>query len=170
MIRRVTTNTLQRRDIAAKTAAGYPTTLVDIYGRLIGYDFIGGSGGANGLTWSSVTSQPEFVTHHAPFPIITLTNADVMDDQCLPVSSGAIWEFSPYEFGAWQSGVQAFVPTKYVGTSLKAGAVQSSSSCTEGFDNLGLFTGMSADILIVSQIRCRNTHHMLIYGVECRIV
>ena len=148
---KVMTDTVQRRDIAAKTAAGYPTTLVDIYGRLIGYDFIGGSGGADGLTWSSVTSQPEFVSHHAPFPIITQTNADVVNGQCIPTSAGAIWEFSPYEFGAWQSGVRAFVPTKYLGTTLKAGKVKSSAACTEGFDNLGLFVGMSADILVVSQ-------------------
>ena len=144
------TDTRQRRDIAAKTAAGYPTTLVDIYGRLIAYDFIGGDDGASGLTWSAVLAQPAFKTHLAPFPIITLTNADVTDRQCLPTDTGAIWEFTPCDFGSWQNNVAAFVPTRYLGTEYRAGTVASNATCTEGFDNLGLFVGMSADILIVS--------------------
>ncbi len=74
-----------------------------------------------------------------------------MDGQCIPSSTGPIWEVSPYEFGAWQSDVHAFVPTKYLGTTLKDGKAKSSAACTQGFDNLGLVVGMSSDILFVCQ-------------------
>lgn len=96
-------------------------------------------------------TQPEFMTHHAPYPIITQTDADVIDGQCLPTETGTIWEFSPFEFGSWQSDVQAFVQTRYLGTSLRSGTLSPNSSCTAGFDNLGFFVGISADILVVSQ-------------------
>lgn len=136
--------------MAAKTAAGYATTLLDVYGRLMGYDFIGGPGGANNVTWSKITNMPTFTDYSMPFPIITLTNANVAEQQCLPNTTGAIWEVSPYEFGSWNASIQAFLSTKYLGTSLRNGIPTDKASCTIGFDNLSLMMAMSADILVVS--------------------
>ncbi|KAF2167127.1 hypothetical protein M409DRAFT_22559 [Zasmidium cellare ATCC 36951] len=131
-------------DVASKTAAGYPATLLDVYGRTNGYNFIGAApAGADGLTWSNITTQPSFKDHEAPFPIITISQANVEANQCEPTEMGAIWEVSPFEFGSWDEKVDAFFPTRYMGSTNGRG----SKTCTAGFDNIGFITGASSNIL-----------------------
>lgn len=129
-----------------KSASGYPTTLIDIYGQVISYNFINSTGGSD-LNWSSITSQPSFQNHDAPYPIITITQANVAAGMCSPENGTAIWEIAPLEFGSWDETVDAFYPTRYMGTQ------NSSGQCTVGFDNIGLITAISSNILIVSTIR-----------------
>lgn len=115
---------------------------MDQYGRAIAYDFIGGSEGGNGLRWSNVTTLSAFTSHEAPYPIITLTDADVQDGVCFPPLDGAIWEAGPFEFGSWDPTVKAFYPTKYLGTPPPS---EFNGSCTLNFDNAGFITGISSD-------------------------
>lgn len=129
-----------------KTAAGYPATLIDSYGRMISFNYIAGPpDGGNGETWSSITEQSSFRDYEAPFPILTITQANV-PGQCEPPSDGAIWEVSPLEFGSWDGMVGAFYPTEYMGTT----GTSTSGQCTAGFDNIGFITGTSCNILTVS--------------------
>ncbi|GIZ41914.1 hypothetical protein CKM354_000519900 [Cercospora kikuchii] len=131
-----------RADVGNKTAAGYPASLIDIYGKVISYNFISATGG-NGLHWSNVTSQSSFQDHSAPYPIITITQANVAAGMCSPNETSAIWEVAPLEFGSWDSNVDAFYPTQYMGS-----VAGNSSQCTTGFDNTGFITAISSNILI----------------------
>ncbi|GKU03890.1 unnamed protein product [Fusarium langsethiae] len=56
------------------------------------------------------------------------------------------YEVTPYEFGSWAGGrVQAFIPTKYLGTSMSDGKPQNRSECVEGFDKLTLMQGTTTN-------------------------
>ncbi|KAF2216784.1 hypothetical protein CERZMDRAFT_108724 [Cercospora zeae-maydis SCOH1-5] len=131
-----------RADVGNKTAAGYPASLIDIYGKVISYNFFSASGG-NDLHWSNITSQSSFQDHSAPYPIITITQANVAAGMCSPNATSAIWEIAPLEFGSWDSIVDAFYPTQYMGS-----VAGNSSQCTTGFDNTGFITAISSNILI----------------------
>lgn len=96
--------------------------------------------------FSDIIKQSSFLDYDAPFPLFTLTNSDVAAGQCIANASSATWEVSPVEFGSWEASIDAFYPTEYLGTKSNS----PSGSCTAGFDNTGLLTGISSNILIVS--------------------
>lgn len=138
-----------REDIGNKTAAGFPTTLVDAYGKTISYDYISSSCGSN-LHWSDITSQSSFQDHEAPYPIITITQANVAANMCEPNTDSAIWEISPAEFGSFDEMVGAFYPTMYMGTKNS----DSIGECIVGFDNVGFLSAISSNILIPTNDVC----------------
>lgn len=122
---------------------------MDAYGRAISYDFIGGTEGGNGLTWSNVTTLSAFKSAEIPYPIITLTDTDVPQGECFPSVNNPIWEFGPYEFGSWDQEVNAFYPTEYLGSPApNRWFWWQNSSCIKGFDNAGFFTGISSDTFV----------------------
>lgn len=51
-------------DIVSKSAAGYEPTIVDVWGRLLGYQLLKGSDGGVDITLSSVTSLSNFTDHN----------------------------------------------------------------------------------------------------------
>lgn len=126
-------------DVAAKNAAGYPPTIVDVYGRLLAYQLLKGPDGGVATDLSSITGFSNFTSHNVPFPLITGLNVETNTGVCLPPNNSIIFEFSPYEFGSFDSGVNAFTPTKYLGTSLSNG-VPTKSTCETNYDNLGKFS------------------------------
>ncbi|TVY75762.1 putative lysophospholipase SPAC1A6.03c, partial [Lachnellula suecica] len=132
-------------DIASKEAAGFDTTLTDPWGRLLGYQFYKQDDGGAGVTWSSVTTFSNFTSHAVPYPVITALGVKVWEGQCLPGPNATTYEFTPYEFGSWDSDVSAFTPTEYLGTSLKGG-VPTSALCTTNYDNIGYITGTSSNL------------------------
>jgi lysophospholipase len=89
--------------------------------------------------------QQSFLQYDVPYPILTITNADVAAGMCVP-GNGSVWEVSPFEFGSWDPRVGAFYPTQYIGTS----TAQGPGNCTAGFDNIGFLTATSSNVLIVS--------------------
>jgi len=131
-------------NVAAKEAAGYDTTIVDVYGRLLGYQLYKQAEGGAGVTLSSVTGFSNWTSHAAPYPIITSLGVKVWEGECLPGPNATTYEFSPYEFGSWDSDVSAFTPTQYLGTSLNNG--KTTNSCTTNFDNIGLVAGTSSNL------------------------
>ena len=144
------TNIRQVADLAAKIAVGAPTTLIDFYGRALGYDVIGGTEGAAGVTVSGIAKSQSFLNALMPYPIIQSTATNFAEGQCYPVKNSPLFEFSPYEFGSWDAGVASFIPTNIMGTTFKNGAPAVKGVCEEGFDNLGWAIGTSANILVVS--------------------
>lgn len=104
-------------DILAKQAAGYTPTVVDPYGRLLSYELLYGPDGGVADELSSITGLSNFTSHNVPFPIITALNVETATGECTPPNNSVIYEFSPYEFGSFDSGVNAFTPTKYLGAS-----------------------------------------------------
>lgn len=132
-------------DVVAKNAAGYPPTIVDVYGRLLAYQLLKGTDGGVAIELSSITGFSNFTSHNVPFPIITSLNVETATGVCTPPNNTVIYEFSPYEFGSFDSGVNAFTQTKYLGTSLSNGS-PTKTTCETNYDNLGYILGTSSDI------------------------
>lgn len=133
-------------DIAAKETAGYNTTIVDPYGRLLSYQLLYGADGGVSVRLSGLTALSNFEAKNVPYPIITMTTSFPKRGQCSPAINGPIFEFHPYEYGSWDSGISAFANTKYMGTAMTNGAPTSSSKCTQRYDNIGYVFGTSSDI------------------------
>lgn len=132
-------------DLIAKTAAGYDTTIVDAWGRLLSYQLLQGANGGVSKTLSAISGSANFTSYDVPFPVILALGVKTFDGQCMPGPNATTYEFTPYEFGSWDNDVSAFVQTKYLGTSLKAGK-PTGTLCTENFDNLGYVLGTSSNI------------------------
>ncbi|KAG0650083.1 Lysophospholipase 2 [Hyphodiscus hymeniophilus] len=132
-------------DILLKDAAGFHTTLTDPWGRLLSYELLEGKDGGVHTTLSSITKLSNFTSHAAPFPVITSLGVKTWLGECLPGPNATTYEFSPYEFGSWDSDVSAFMKTKYLGTSMKHGKPVT-TVCTEKYDNLGYILGTSSTL------------------------
>ena len=92
-----------------------------------------------------MTTLSNFTSQNVPFPVITALNVDTANGQCTPPKNTVIYEFSPYEFGSFDAGVNAFTPTKYLGSSLSNG-IPSTATCETNYDNLGFILGTSSDV------------------------
>lgn len=56
------------------------------------------------------------------------------------------FELNPYEFGSWLGGrIQAFMPTKYLGTAMSEGLPQANDSCVQGFDKVTFVQGSTSN-------------------------
>ncbi|KAF2091721.1 lysophospholipase [Saccharata proteae CBS 121410] len=130
-----------KADITAKDDAGFDTTLTDPWGRLLSYQLLEGSDGGVATTLSGVADVSNFTSYGVPFPIITAIGVNA-STECAPGYDGTQYEFSPFEFGSWDSGFAAFTPTKYLGSNLTDG----SGTCYERFDNLGFIFGTSSAV------------------------
>ena len=141
-------------NVGAKAEAGFPISATDIFGQFWGtylpeeglyknYSQIAGSGTA-------------FSEGDAPMPIIVL--GEVIPGQS-PEIGGILYpgnnetngfnltsyEVNPYEFGSWVGGrIQAFYPTRYLGTAMSNNSVANSSECVEGFDKFTFIQGSTA--------------------------
>ncbi|KAI5200048.1 lysophospholipase [Aureobasidium subglaciale] len=148
------------KDIVDKAKAGFPPTLIDVYGRLLSYQLLTTNSqdirtdGAVSKTFSSVVSSSNFTSHAVPFPIITARGVNTFEGQCIPRENGTQYEFAkhdpltvqqtPYEFGSWDSDINAFTPTAYLGSKLTNGAPTISNQCIKNYDNLGYVAGTSS--------------------------
>ncbi|KAK8202082.1 Lysophospholipase 1 [Zalaria obscura] len=132
-------------DIIEKDEAGYDPTLTDVWGRLLSYQLLDGSDGGVATRLSSLTSFSNFTSHAVPYPIITSLGLS-STDTCLPTLSATQYEFHPYEFGSWDSGVSAFTQTEYLGSRLTNGEPTTTGVCTTQYDNLGYVLGTSSTL------------------------
>jgi lysophospholipase len=131
-------------DVASKSGAGFDTSLVDPWGRLLSHQLLADGGAAARV--SGLAAMPAFQAAAVPYPIMTAVNLDA--GQCIPAPASAMMETHPYEFGSWDAGFGAFVPTAYLGTVFAGGAPANASRCVAGFDNLGFALGTSSDIFV----------------------
>lgn len=125
-------------DILAKSAAGFSPTVTDIYGRMLGYALLYGADGGVADNLSGVTSLSSFTSHSVPFPIFTSIGVDTNQGQCVPPSGATQYETSPYSFGSWDPGVQAFAQTRYLGST--------TGKCFTGYDNQGYVMGTTSNV------------------------
>lgn len=133
-------------DVLAKDAAGYPITVVDVYGRLLSYQLLYGTDGGVTDTLSGITSNSNFTSHSVPYPIIASLGVATYDGLTYPTNNSTQYELHPYEFGSWDKGVAAFTQTKYLGSNLTDGEPTVSGVCEINYDNLGYVLGTSSDI------------------------
>ena len=131
-------------DIASKSAAGFAPTLTDPWGRLLSYQLLYGNDGGVTDTLSGLTALSNFTSYNVPYPIITSLGVKTFQGECLPGPNATQYELHPYEFGSWDSGVDAFTQTAYLGTNLNNG--QSNGTCITNYDNLGYVLGTSSNL------------------------
>ncbi|KAG9234079.1 acyl transferase/acyl hydrolase/lysophospholipase [Amylocarpus encephaloides] len=132
-------------DVSDKEEAGFDTTLVDVYGRLLAWQLLDVGDHGTSTTLSSIASLSSFTSHSVPYPIWTAMGVKVFEGECAPGPNGTLYEMSPFEFGSWDDDVSAFMQTQYLGTSMKNG-VPASAQCTTNYDNLGYTMATSANI------------------------
>ncbi|TID23493.1 Lysophospholipase 2 [Venturia nashicola] len=132
-------------DILFKGAAGFQPTLTDPYGRLLAYQYINsGDGGVSTTLSSSITRKSNLAQFNAPYPIITALAIQL--GGCRPTPNATQYEFTPHEFGSWDKNVNAFTPTKYLGTNLSNGLPREQGKCIQNYDNLSYIAGTSSSI------------------------
>lgn len=133
-------------EIALKEGSGFPTTIIDPWGRLLSYQLLEGSHGGVGKHMSSLATFDNFTSHNVPFPIITAVGVVAEEDQCTPPANATQYEFHPFEFGSWDDGVSAFTPVKYLGSDLNNGVPVEEGKCITQYDNLGYVFGTSSNV------------------------
>lgn len=131
-------------DVKAKQQAGYDTSIVDPFGQFTAYGVLFPDNVDTYL--SSVPSLSNFTSFNAPFPLFTAVGSEPTRGQCFPGFDSPQYEFNPFEFGSWDSGVQAFTPVKYLGTNVTAGKPTVNNKCTVHYDNLGFTFSASANV------------------------
>jgi len=148
------------RDLQDKANGNFPITLTDIWGRLLGAQlFDEGIGHGRGVLWSDLVRKPGMCDFSMPMPIIISDGIDLRNktelnaqeaadikagDHQLPVNS-TIYEVTPFEFGSWDSNVDRFIDTMYIGTETINGTAET-LDCTIGYDNTGFLIGTSSSI------------------------
>ncbi|TKA25088.1 hypothetical protein B0A50_06153 [Salinomyces thailandicus] len=108
-------------ELMKKQVSGYDTTLVDAYGRILGYSLFDGNNGGVGNRLSALTDISAFEDHKVPLPILTALGARAFEAHCGPDVNAVQYEFNPFEWGSWDEGVAAFASTKYMGTRFSQG-------------------------------------------------
>ena len=95
-------------DVVSKGAAGFPPTLTDPWGRLLSYQLLYGPDGGVSDTLSGITAESNFTSFNVPYPIITALGVQNFQGECTPGPNATQYELHPYEFGSWDSGINAF--------------------------------------------------------------
>lgn len=132
-------------DIKAKVAAGFEPSLIDSWGRLLSYGLLLGTDGGVQETMSGIATESNFTSYNAPYPIITALGSDLnINGVCIPQVNATQYEFHPYEFGSWDTGVDAFVVSEYLGSSFNAG--NPVGKCVTNYDQLGYVLGTSSNV------------------------
>jgi lysophospholipase len=124
-------------DVRSKNRAGFHVTLTDSWARILSQKLLLKPNDKN--TLSGITGSSSFINFEVPYPIITALGVDKGN---FPNPNGPQYEFHPFEFGSWDSGVNAFMQTAYLGSSLSNGQPSNNpESCVTNFDNIGFILG-----------------------------
>ncbi|CUM48810.1 unnamed protein product [Debaryomyces tyrocola] len=135
-------------EVRAKRIAGYHLSFTDYWGRVLARRIFPNSARSPGATVTASTLMSSFQKNEQPFPIICAVEKVPTKD--MTSKDSHLFEFTPYEFGSWDSYLNAFVPMKYLGSSLFGGRSTiltpnpNISICVSGFDNIGFITGTSS--------------------------
>ena len=136
-------------DVAAKrgfTGSEY-TGITDYWGRALSWHLINNTlypeHGAK-ATWSDIRSVSNFQSAAYPFPIVISDQRDPGTLMIRPDSP--IWEFTPYEFGTWNTNISAFVDVDLMGSRFNNGLSNPNDNCTGGYDNAGWVMGCSSTL------------------------
>lgn len=135
-------------NVASKQAAGFPISIIDAWGRLLSYVTLLGDDQGAATHMSDILNFGGYTSFQKPYPIITAIGVEDPSDGCgLPPKNATQYEFTPHEFGSWESQIGNFMQTKYVGTAMNNGSpLLLNLTCTNGFDNVGWIIGTSSNV------------------------
>lgn len=106
--------------IQAKQEAGFETSLTDVWGRALSYNFFPNlNRGGIDYTWSSLRTSKTFQDAHMPFPI-SLSDGRYPGSSVINLNA-TLFEFNPFEVGSWDSSLNAFFDVRYLGTNVSNG-------------------------------------------------
>lgn len=128
--------------INSKKKAGFKTSVTDLWGHALSYQFVNLLQGGPALTWSDIRNFDTLTSYQMPLPIV-LANGRAPNTKIIPLNS-TVFEVTPFELGSWDSYLQTFTDIKWLGTKVLDGKVQ--DSCTLGFDNAGFVMGTSSSL------------------------
>lgn len=129
----------------SKALAGiFSTSITDLYGRALSFQFLNATEGGPAYTFSSIQNDNNFSSGKAPMPIIV---ADERSPGELIVSlKSTVFEFNPFEMGSFNPTTYGFATLKYIGSKFEGGKLSPDEDCVTGFDNLGFVLGTSASL------------------------
>lgn len=111
----------------------FTNTLADYWASALGRQLINRTDGGPETTFSSIVNTTSFQSHDQPFPLVVIDSR--RPGEFIINLNSTVYEISPYEFGTWDSRVNLFVPTQYVGSNLTDGKATHGNVCVNNFDN-----------------------------------
>ncbi|SCU80860.1 LADA_0B09912g1_1 [Lachancea dasiensis] len=131
--------------VEAKQHAGFNTSLTDIWGRALSYNFFPTLyRGGEAYTWSTLRDADVFKNAEMPFPI-SVADGRYPGTEIIDLNS-TLFEFNPFEMGSWDPSLNAFTDVKYLGTNVTNGTPVAKGQCVAGFDNTGFIMGTSSTL------------------------
>lgn len=129
-------------DVEAKKDAGWNTSLTDLWGRGLSYQFFNYSHGGRDVHYSDVRDYDAFKNYEMPFPIHV---ADGRAPDTLIVNlNSTVFEFNPFELGSWDPNLYSFTNLQYLCSDTENG--NANGNCTNGYDNAGFLIGTSSTL------------------------
>lgn len=142
-----------REALNAKEDSGFETSITDVWGRALSYQFFNPettyNGGEN-LTWSGIRGLASFENYSMPFPIVVANGRN--PGTLIINENSTVFEFTPYELGLWDPSLNSFIDINYLGTSLDNGK-PNASQCVTNFDNAGFVMGTSSSLFNQALVR-----------------
>ncbi|KAG7191920.1 Lysophospholipase 1 [Scheffersomyces spartinae] len=130
--------------IKSKLFAGFATSFVDVWGRLLSTQMFTDKKYGISFKWSDVTLLSLFVSHDMPFPIMVSAGRD--PGTYVINTNSTVYEFSPYDFASWDPAINSLIDTPYLGSRVVGGTPV---SCYQNFDNAGFMIGTSSSVFAV---------------------
>jgi lysophospholipase len=130
--------------VDSKEEAGFNTSLTDIWGRALSYQFFADSShGGAALTFSGMQEFDAFKGAEMPMPI-SIAVGRAPTSRIISLNS-TVFEFNPFEMGSWDPSLNAFTNLTYLGSDVSNGQ-PTSDVCVMGFDNAGFVMGTSSSL------------------------
>lgn len=127
--------------VHSKKKLGFVTSVIDYWSRALLRQFFDHSTDYGALVrWSDIQHSQPFKSGQMPFPISVSNLRD--DENVRYWNTLVVFETNPFEFGSWDSSLNAFTNLKYLGSKIFNGRAVG-SVCYNGFDNGGFIMGTS---------------------------
>lgn len=133
-----------KEDLKGKEVAGFRTSITDLWGRVLSYQFIGLNRGGPALQYSDIQNYDAFKSHVMPYPLV-VSLGRAPGTRITTVNS-TVFETSPFHLGSWDPSLYAFTNTRYLGSNVSNGVPLNDQSCVTGFDNAGFVLGTSSSL------------------------
>ncbi|SMN18907.1 similar to Saccharomyces cerevisiae YOL011W PLB3 Phospholipase B (lysophospholipase) involved in phospholipid metabolism [Maudiozyma saulgeensis] len=165
--------------IQAKQDAGFETSLTDVWGRALSYNFFPNlNRGGIDYTWSSLRNAKVFQEAQMPFPI-SLSDGRYPGSSVINLNA-TLFEFNPFEMGSWDSSLNAFFDVRYLGTNVSNGipinpykeenteattkvtkddvdVIEDNHECIIGYDNTAFIMATSSTLFNQFLLRINST-------------